>query len=76
MDIKVLENLIYTIKRLWMLEPKNHLYGLEALIANTLGESSIKIINYQSYINDIENSIEPNIILPVYSLLLSKNYDL
>ena len=75
-DIKVLENLIYTIKRLWMLDPKNHLYGLEALIANTLGESSIKIINYQSYINDIENSIEPNIILPVYSLLLSKNYDL
>ena len=52
------------------------MYGLEKLIAKVFGKASLTINNYQSYINDIENSIENKIILPIYSLLLSKGYDL
>ncbi len=75
-DNEVLENFIYAIKRVWLWDPKNHMYGLEKLIANAFGKASIKMRNYFEIISDLEKKILYKLILPIYTLILYKEYEL
>ena len=57
-DIEVLENIFYSIKRIWLEDPENHIYGLEKLIANTFAKASLEIDNYLNIINDYKRAFQ------------------
>ena len=73
-DIEVLENIFYSIKRIWLEDPENHIYGLEKLIANTFAKASLEIDNYLNIINDLEKSISADLLLPIYTTILYRAY--
>ena len=72
-DIEVIENFIYALKRVWLGDPENHMWGLEKLIANAFGIASLKINNFLNILNDFEKKIVSNLLMPIYSELLYRN---
>ena len=64
------------IKRIWLNDPENHMYGLEELIANEFAKASLLVKDYINYISDIENKISKDKILVIYSKIFSNNYNL
>ena len=75
-DIEVLVNIFYSIKRLWLEDPKNHMYVLQKLIANTFAKASLKIDNYLNIINDLEKNISADLLLPIYTTILYRAYEI
>jgi hypothetical protein len=75
-DKEVLENFIYAIKRVWLGDTKNAMYGIEKLIAKALGKASLIMGNFLQIINDLEKSISSNLIMPIYTELLYRNFHL
>ena len=75
-DIEILENFMYAIKRVWLGDPQNHMWGLEKLIAQTFGKASFKMNNYLTIIKDLEKKIPNYLILPIYTEILYRDYPL
>ena len=73
---EVLKNFLLALKRIWIADPTNHMYALEKLIARALGESSHRIKGYLKIIKDIEKKVASNLIMPIYSELLYRDYPL
>jgi hypothetical protein len=64
------------LKRIWLGDPKNHMYGLEKLISKLLGIFSQRLNNYMDVINELEEKISYKILLSFYSEILYRDYDL
>jgi len=62
------------LKRIWLGDPKNHMYGLEKLISKLFGICSQRLNNYMVVINELENKISSKILLTFYSEILYRNY--
>ena len=73
---EVLENFLNTIKRVWLSDPNNHMYSLEKLIGSAFGLASLKLDNYLTIINQIEKKIKSDLLLPIYSELLFREYEI
>ena len=73
---EVVENFLNIIKVIWLSDPKNHMYGLERLIANEFGKASLKVKDYEKIIDDIENGINSDYLLVIYSEILYRDYPL
>ena len=74
---EILENLILLIERIWIAHPIKFPENIQDLISQAISYSSIKIPNihlkvYQS----LENSISKDILMPLYCLILIKQYDI
>ena len=67
---EVLENFLKTIKRVWLNEPTNHMYGLSKLIGSAFGLASLRVDNYKDIINELETKISSDLLLPIYSEIL------
>ena len=65
-----------TLKRIWLVDPKNHMYGLEKLISKLFGIFSQRLNNYMDVINELEEKISYKILLSFYSEILYRDYDL
>ena len=73
---EVIDIFLKAIERIWLNDKKNHMYGLEKLLAKGFGIASIKLNDYMIYINELENNISNDRLLPIYSELLLRNYKL
>ena len=73
---EVLENFLNTIKRVWLNDPNNHMYSLEKLIGNAFGLASLKLDDYKTIIEQIEKKIKSDLLLPIYSELLFRKYEI
>ena len=71
---EVVSIFLKAIKRIWLNDPKNHMYGLEDLIAKEFGVSSLKVYDYKMYIDAIENTISNDKLLVIYSEILNRNF--
>ena len=73
---EVIDIFLKAIKRIWLNDKKNHMYGLEKLLAKGFGIASIKLNDYMFSISELENNISNDRLLPIYSELLFRNYQL
>ena len=73
---EVIDIFLKAIKRIWLNDKKNHMYGLEKLLAKGFGIASIKLYDYMHSISELENNISNDRLLPIYSELLFRNYQL
>ena len=73
---KIVEIFMETIKRIWIKYPENNMYGLENLFASVISKASICTDNYFNIIRDLEEKIEPEKLMNIYSIILFKNFDM
>ena len=72
---EVITNFLYAVKRIWLGDPKNHMYALEKLIGNAFGKASLKMGNYkEDIISELEAKISSDLLLPIYSEILYRDY--
>ena len=71
---QIIEIFINAVRRIWLNDPENYMFGLEKVIANGLGKASILVFNYKKYIYDLEKNISNKKIIRIYSELLHNNY--
>jgi len=71
---EVLLIFLNALKRIWLGDPKNHMYGLEKLISKLLGICSQRLNNYMDAINELEEKISYKILLNFYSEILYRDY--
>ena len=64
----------YAIKRIWINDPKNHMWGLEDLIANDFSRASLNIDDFFQVIKAIEKKVPVNIIIEIYTRVLYRRY--
>jgi hypothetical protein len=71
----ILDIFLKTIKRIWLNYPENNMYGLFSLLAKEFGMASVKIkYTYKSVIDELEEKIDKEKLMPIYSELLFKEY--
>ena len=70
----MIEIFLKTIKRIWINYPENYMYGLELLFAKEFSVASIKMNNYQYYLNFIEDKIAKEKVMGIYSKILIKEF--
>ena len=73
---EVVEIFLDAIKRIWLNDPENHMYGLEELIADEFARASLLFKDYIIYIKDIEKKISKDKILVIYSKIITNNYNI
>ena len=73
---EIIEIFLKTIKRVWINYPENNMFGLWDLFANEFSYASQKVDNYKYYLNLIEEKIDKEKIMVIYSLLLIKKYNI
>jgi len=73
---EVIDIFLKAIKRIWLNDKKNHMYGLEKLLSKGFGIASLKLYDYMNYINELEHNITNDRLLPIYSELLIRNYNI
>ena len=66
----ILDIFLNTIKRIWLNYPDNYMHGLSALIAKELSMASNKIDNYRSTIDELEEKIDKEKLMAIYSEIL------
>ena len=77
LDTNTPENIIYiamkTIKRVWINNPENHMYGMDVLFTSIFSRASLCIDNYMDIILDLEKKISAEKLMIIYSNILIKN---
>ena len=73
---KIIEIFMETIKRIWIKYPENNMYGLDNLFASEFSKASICTDNYFNVIKDLEEKIEPEKLMNIYSIILLKNFEM
>ena len=71
-DIMV-ELLMKTIKRIWLNNPENSMFGLDNLLAREFVYAAWRMEDFLLILNDIEAKIEKEKLMRIYSLVLLKN---
>jgi hypothetical protein len=65
-----------TVKRIWLKDPKNPMYGLENLLSSTFSSASVYYDDYMKVILDIEKKVLPENLMMIYSNILLRNYEI
>ena len=73
---KIIEIFMETIKRIWIRYPENNMYGLENLFASVFSKASICMDNYLNIIKALEEKIDPEKLMNIYSIILLKNFEM
>ena len=77
LDTNTPENIIYiamkTIKRVWINNPENHMYGMDVLFTSIFSRASLCIENYMDIILELEKKISEVKLMIIYSNILIKN---
>ena len=73
-DENLIEIFLKTIERIWINDPENNAFGLENLFAKEFAAASIKMKNYKSILDSIEEKISKEKIMAIYSNILIQEY--
>ena len=65
-----------TVKRIWLKDPNNPMYGLENLLSSTFSSASVYYDDYMKVILDIEKKVLPENLMMIYSNILLRNYEI
>ena len=65
-----------TLKRIWIKNPENNMYGLDKLIAMEFSKASIYLDSSEFYpiINELEDKIDKEKLMAIYSVILLKEF--
>ena len=73
----ILRLLLNTIRRVWLRDPKNHMYGLEDnLLTELFSKGSMRIKSFFNVIESLEREIVPETLMMIYSNILIKNKEI
>ena len=71
----ILELFMITIKRIWINNPENNMFGLDKLLAKGFSEASLRLGNFNNILNDIEIKIAKEKLMRIYSKILIHEYE-
>ena len=74
--ILIIKLFMITIKRVWLNDSKNPMYGMETLFSSIFSRASVYYNDYMKIIKDIENAVVPENLMMIYSNILLKKYEI
>ena len=72
--ISIISILMTTIKRVWLNNPENNMYGMDKLFSMVFSRASLSTNNYLDIILELEKKISPVKLMIIFSNILIKNY--
>ena len=72
----IIKIFMLTIQRIWLNNPENNMFGLENLFSRVFSSASLYADNYFNVIQTLEEKIEPEKLMAIYSNMLLKNFSI
>ena len=72
----IIKIFMLTIQRIWLNNPENNMFGLENLFSRVFSSASLHTDNYFNVIQTLEEKIEPEKLMAIYSNMLLKNFSI